>query len=201
MKLRILSQGMLDSACLLYAIANAYKALTYPRHLTHTFISNSGFEAKWRTLISLHDCQRYMNGDGSDIDGLSPEQQLQVVNSFLETAMMILSGTGPPLTVQNITLEQFRLETYIKTVVLFCSKRSARTLCFSRSDHWLVAVGRTKNLLQLACSSSLYVCNPYFERRTALGRYYNNTMDFGMVNQKHIYENFIFSISHRKETL
>ena len=119
MKTRILSQGMLDSACLLYAIVNAAKSLTHPRHLTHTY-TETGLEAKWRAIVNTTSPTRFLNGDGSDVDGgLSPEQQFQVVNSFLQTAMMILSDTGPPLIVQHISLEEFRTAHFRIHVVIF----------------------------------------------------------------------------------
>jgi hypothetical protein len=94
MKPRILTQGMMDGACLLYATLGAAKALTHPRHLTHTYIAKTGLEAKWREIVNIAGSpEKYLNGDGSDI-GLATNIELQVVHSFLLGTIFVTTNSG-----------------------------------------------------------------------------------------------------------
>ncbi len=135
MKTRILSQGMLDGACLLYAIVNAKKALTHPNHLTHTFIAQTSLRARWKELISIVGSpHKYLNGDGSDYS-LRSNTEPQIICSIITNAFLIFGGPHQ-FTVRHIDLNEMHQIDYADQVVIFCIQPPI--------DHWLVAVGKTK---------------------------------------------------------
>ena len=179
MDIKIIPQGLLDGACLLYAMVNAGKALIGPTLSVRAFGGRYRIYSRWKQIVSVTPSPiNYLDRTGSGI-GLRLSLEQQVNDAFFAQVFNILSTNQHKFRVQRISLKSFRQKTdYRSGVVVFAVTDKGRTKNFSGSSHWMVAVGRQTepSLLYLACSSSLHF-SPYQEQQDPeTHRFYNNSM-------------------------
>lgn len=166
----IYSQGIRDGACLLYATANAYKALT----------GNKVTRDKWNAAVShLADPGTFLGGVGAT------HLEFEDVVAVIEGMLGALAEPG-----EHFILDQLPASADIaelcdaiseRSVVLFAYR--GKTEFLEVNDHIVcgVAAGDDAGTLHVACSAALWmrhVDHPhYFERRhSQLNRYSNDSI-------------------------
>jgi hypothetical protein len=197
MKLYLFPQSVADGCCLLWCIVASVKTLIDPELTIQAFSIKHRIQDKWKKLISIAPIpHKFLNGDGSDI-GLPQPLEIRVITNFVDLAFRIFESRQHRFTVKRITIAQFQRKTnYSNSVIIFCLRSTAVMKCYSNAEHWVSCVSRQEQTLLLACSCSIYDCDPYEELLTADGRRYNNTMNLDQLTAKHIEHKFIFLITH-----
>lgn len=168
---RIYAQGVFDGACFLYALANAYTALT------GTAVTMSLWTRAIRGMPYLAD---FLSGTvGTDRYRGDPE----VLRFGMER---MLGGLGGPA--------RFRVEhtdcASPEEIAALISRRSVAFFCVNRTggsrpflDHWVCGVGRGEHpaSVRLACSWKYQRNHEDYRERLdpEFGRYYNDRLRQG----------------------
>ncbi len=165
---RIYSQGIFDGACFLYAIANAYTALT-GRNVTTASWSKAIQHVPYLSdfLSGAVGTDRYRNDP--DLLGFAVERMLGVLARGVHCRVEHR---------EDSTLEGIAACISKKSVALFCINHSTRQQPIF--DHWVCGVGVAPEPLaiKIACSWR-YVATPQEckERRDLrYGRYFNDRL-------------------------
>ncbi|MBF0190711.1 MAG: hypothetical protein HQL99_06115 [Magnetococcales bacterium] len=192
MQLKILPQGWLDGACLLYAMVNASKSLLAPDLGLFAYVGRYRMHERWKRIISITPSPvNYLDRTGSGLT-LKPGVEQQVTDAFFEHVFALLNTHRQRFRVRRISGSTFRNKSDYSSVVVFAVKQEAQTACFSGADHWMVAVGREADALFLACSGAHHFLPYQEERDPATGHLYNNSM--AVAQLQHIYDEAIYQV-------
>lgn len=195
---KILQQGHLDGFCLLYAVANAFKALKYPAKTANWFVENQ--KHVWEKLVmvtpSLHN---FASGKGSCFGASTDKTDVILHERFLELCAAVVSeGKKESFSVRRITFEDIYEAVTKNSVVLLCLRPEVRTKRCSIGDHWVCVVDTEDIDLLLACSYSEYL--PKLNKKEFLSeeighgfkRPFNNAIAKKMINKKIVFENSVY---------
>ncbi|MBF0192697.1 MAG: hypothetical protein HQL99_16410 [Magnetococcales bacterium] len=192
MELKILPQGWLDGACLLYAMVNASKSLLAPNLGLSAYVGRYRMYERWQRIISITPSPvNYLDRTGSGLS-LKPDVEQQVNDAFFEHVFTLLNTHRNRFRVRRINASAFRNKSDYSSVVVFAVKQEAQTACFSGSAHWMVAVGREAGTLFLACSGAHHFLPYQEEREPVTGHIYNNSM--AVAQLQHIYDEAIYQV-------
>jgi hypothetical protein len=168
--LQIYSQGLRDGACLLYAVANTYKALT----------GNKVTRDKWNGAVSqLADPATFLTGDGAR--HLEDREVVAVIEGMLGA----FAEPG-----EHFDLMQLPASAGIAEMCAAVSERSVVLFAYSGETEFLevddhivcgVAASEDAKTLHIACSAALWMRHVdhagYFERsHRHLNRYSNDSI-------------------------
>ena len=193
---KILQQGHLDGFCLLYTVANAFKALKYPTKTANWFVENQ--KHVWEKLVmvtpSLHN---FASGKGSCFGASTDLTDIVLHERFLELCAAVISERKKEsFSVRRIAFEDISGAVTKNSVVLLCLRPEVRTKICSIGDHWLCVVDTDDNDFLLACSYSEYLD----EQRGTSGeevshsfkRSFNNAIAKKALNKKEVFENSVY---------
>lgn len=196
---KILQQGHLDGFCLLYAVANAFKALKYPTNTANWFVENQ--KRVWEKLVmvtpSLHN---FASGTGSDFGTSTDQADVILHERFLEMCAAVISEKKPEsLRVHRIAVEDISGAVTANSVVLLCLRPGGvSTKRCLIGDHWVCVVGANDNDFLLACSYSEYLSNIKMDEFSgeevspSFNRPFNNAIAKKELNKKNVFENSVY---------
>ncbi|KAF0221133.1 MAG: hypothetical protein FD174_631 [Geobacteraceae bacterium] len=151
--MKILQQGHMDGFCLLYAVANAFKALTCPTQTASRFVEEQ--RNVWRKLVSVTpSLHNFASGKGSCFS-TSTEQR------FLELCAAAISNRSKEsFSVHRITkIEEISESVTENSVVVLALGKEARTKRCTMGDHWICIVDTEDKEFLIACSYTDYLDN------------------------------------------
>ena len=195
--LKIIPQGFLDGACLLYAVQNAFKALINPELRLTAYYVKYRMESKWQQFVGLVPSpHNFLDGSGSGVGLKTNRQESEVILSMLRNSCPIFSSKAHEFQVRRISIQEFReKKDYRSSVVIFPTTGRASTDCHEYLVHWFVAVGRDSGHLLLACSSAVYAGREYDERMDPLtGHVFNDRIKTGRINKTCMGAEYIYQV-------
>lgn len=195
---KILTQGVFDGFCLIYAVLNCVKALNAPGESAISFSKKMG--AKWRKLIAVTPSLENMaNGYGSSFGLTTSSGNAQVTKSVIENYLQALNEKSKDSSFQvtAINKESIDIVDFDQTVLLFCLRPKSKTGCYSDIDHWVCGVGEANKDLLIACSYVQHMkgCSYFETKDIETGRFWNNSMALNHAKGNHIYDDLLYAIS------
>jgi hypothetical protein len=194
---KILSQGVLDGACYMYSMMNAYKTLTYPKMDVMDFIYKKPYEKfgkqKWEYLINISPQTTDMLAGLGFMNYLAKiktwdlEEVMKThYNKLITEAFEILSDNDHQFSVKNISLESIKNFNFTHAVIILPIVKDVKFLAGNELGYHFICInGRTDDLLQVACSYSIYNIpqEQYVELMDGqTNRYYNNMINIKDLN-------------------
>lgn len=212
MSYKILSQGVMDGACFLYSIMNAYKTLTYPELNVGEFINLKPKEksgrCKWEYIVNT--CPQtldMLSGHGfyTYISSIQTHNVGRVIsNQFkntIKTAFDILSDQYYQFSVSNICLNDIKNFDFKQSVIIMPIGKKIETYRGNGiANHFICINGKKENDLEIMCSYCIHLLpeGKYFESFNDINnRYYNNIISLDDVTEDVVGEgiNSIYKIT------
>jgi hypothetical protein len=212
MKPKILSQGILDGACLLYSIMNAYKSLSpdYQEESAEHFMESGDCKEKWDTIVStVPSAFGYFRGKGSNGLGFDSSDERYFTHRTVKDSFHLLGAGKKKYTVfENIKLSDIVKTNFSNSVIILCCKNydkkedtyGVHSIQYDKriiSDHWICVVGKKDNSLLIQCSLVIHTEKKYEEIEAPYKRVYNDSFDLKQIKRNRIYERLIYKISKK----
>ena len=194
-QMQIYQQGDLDSTCVLYSIANAYRALTN-RTLTRNM---------WQNIINVTpSISQFLTYGSTFFDGTSDnykkEAEKMIQKSIVENAFAVLSTKKYSFRISKISTDKIISNDFSNSVVIFSVTDRAKCEYHDELDHSMVIIGvdNDKSNFLLACSYTRFYRGRYYEEHKIENskRVYNNKISTSQLSKRNnIYSNYIYRIS------
>ncbi len=194
---KILTQGILDGLCLLYAVMNAYKTISNASSSASTFLDN--YHNKWKKIISLTpSLQNFTSGEGSEFGLVTDNANKVALENLLSNYAAAFSDSSTyKYTVSNLEREDLSNHNFGNSALVFCLKKSAKTEYYTDANHWVCCIGIEGQKLLLQCSHTYYELeNSYKEfcSENFKSRLFNNRIKISEIDNNRIYSESIYSI-------
>jgi len=198
---RIFSQGSLDGACSLYAIMNAFKALTYPELETHEFIYHKPItdfgRKKWEYLVrTCPQTVEMLAGIGpgkyiATVDSSRREHALEkTFNNLISMSFDLLSDTDYQFNASIIELDKLTgIDFKTSVVILAIDKDIPTSAGNSIGNHFICIVGKDVENFYIICSATLAAVDSteYTEYQDNNSkRYFNNKVKIEDINKENL---------------
>lgn len=189
--MKIYQQGDLDNVCLLYSIANAYRALTGRR-------VDDGRTCGWSNIIKITPSISQFLTDGSEFFENKDKAEQMIHESIVRNVFEVFSTATYQFDFLKISNNEINTIDFSNSVVVFCITERAKCKFHSKPDHWMVIIDRDETNFLLACSCTrLYRGGDYEEYKIQnSNRVYNNQISTEELD--HIYPGYIYRISVSK---
>ncbi|MCE8015503.1 hypothetical protein HOP62_05355 [Halomonas sp. MCCC 1A17488] len=192
----ILKQGHLDGLCLVYAVANAFKALKYPRRSASWFVDHQSHV--WRKLVSVTpSLHNFVSGEGSAFELSTDSADVLVKERLLELyAAVIGERKREEYEARRVPLEELSSAIGESSAGLVCLRTSVETGSCTIGEHWVCVVDADQEQYYLACSYTDHLVKGGEPEHTRLSpllnRPFNNTLPKRSVNKTSVYENSVY---------
>ena len=192
-QMQIYQQGDLDSTCVLYSIANAYRALT-SRKLTPNM---------WQNIINVTPSISQFLTYGSTFfggtsDNYKKEAEKMIQQSIVENAFAVLSTKNYSFRISKISTDKIISNDFSNSVVIFSVTDKAKCEYHHELDHSMVIIGvdNDKSNFLLACSYTRFFRGRCYEEHKIENskRVYNNRISTSQLSSRNIYSNYIYRV-------
>lgn len=192
----ILQQGHMDGFCLLYAVANAFKALKYPALTANGFVEKQ--RHVWQKLISVTpSLHNFASGEGSRFGASTDQTDVILHERFLELCAAVVSERKrETFRVRRITAEEISRNVTENSVVLLALRPKVRTNRCTIGDHWICVVDMDEEDFLFACSYTDYLDERRDTSKENISlshkRPFNNRIAKNSLNKKTIFEKSLY---------
>ena len=190
-RMKIYQQGDLDNTCLLYSIANAYRALTGRR-------VDDGRTYGWSNIIKITPSISQFLTDGSEFFENKDKAEQMIHESIVRNAFEVLSTATYQFDFLKISNNKINTIDFSNSVVIFCITERAKCKFHRELDHWMVIIDRDETNFLLACSYTRFYRGGDYEEYMIQNsnRVYNNQISAEELD--HVYPDYIYRISVSK---
>jgi hypothetical protein len=149
---KILSQGILDGFCLLYAVLNTYKTFTAPKKSARQFARTTS--EKWRKLIRLSpSLEKFSSGTGSVFGLSTTSADIAVISNLINSYFSAIEEhTKSKYHVERVLADEALKTDFSHSMLIFCLRQSASTEHYTGIDHWVCGINIKDSNMLLACS-------------------------------------------------